>query len=158
MLAAETAIISPHLVRRLVLVDAFGLWLDDYPIPDVFIQTPEALSGLLWHDPAQAEPPAGPADADPTTVALNAQQNRAIAARFLWAVPERGLAKRLPYLRTPTLVLWGEQDRLIPPAYAQAFADRLAGARVSLIPNAGHLPMVEQPEAFDAALDAFLAG
>ena len=94
---------------------------------------------------------------DDTTRALNAQQNRAVAAKFLWAVPERGLAKRLPYLETPTLLLWGAADRLIDPAYARAFQNAIADARVELIDGAGHLPMVEQPDAFKAAVERFLA-
>ncbi len=163
MLAAEVAIISPHLVRRLVLVDAYGLWLEEHEIPDVFVQTPQALTELLWADPrgAAAGQPAPGADqdaaeVDPATQALNAHQNRAIAAKFLWAVPDRGLAKRLPYLQAPTLLVWGERDRLIPPDYAQAFAARIRDARVAIIRGAGHLPMLEQPEAFDAAVEGFL--
>jgi pimeloyl-ACP methyl ester carboxylesterase len=160
MLAAEAAIMSPHLVRKLVLVDAFGLWLDEHEIPDLFIQTPQALTALLWSNPEQsaAQTPTAEqaSEVDPATAALNAQQDRATAAKFLWAVPDRGLAKRLPYLRTPTLVVWGENDRLIAPAYAEAFRERLPDARVALIAQAGHLPMVEQPEAFDATIEQFL--
>lgn len=164
MLAAEVAIISPHLVRRLVLVDAFGLWLEEHEIADVFVKTPQALAELLWADPngAAAGQPLPNVDqaageANPATQALNAHQNRAIAAKFLWAVPDRGLAKRLPYLQAPTLLVWGERDRLIPPAYAEAFQSRIRDARTAIIPGAGHLPMLEQPEAFDAAVEAFLS-
>ena len=160
MLAAEVAAFSPYLVRRLVLVDAYGLWLDEHEIPDVFVQTPAALRELLWAQPERAEnaePAAAPADPDPATTALNAQQDRAIAAKFLWAVPERGLAKRLRYVEAPTLLLWGENDRLIPAAYADDFAARLRRAEVALIADAGHLPMLEQPDAFLAAVEPFLA-
>jgi pimeloyl-ACP methyl ester carboxylesterase len=163
MLAAEVAIISPYLVRRLALIDAYGLWLEENEIPDVFVQTPQALAELLWANPegeaasqAAAAPEAAGGEVDPAAQALNAHQNRAIAARFLWAVPDRGLAKRLPYLQTPTLLIWGERDRLIPPAYARAFESRIRNARVEIIPDAGHLPMLEQPQAFDAAVEAFL--
>ncbi len=161
MLAAEVAAFSPHLVRRLVLVDAYGLWLDEHEIPDVFVQTPAALRELLWAQPEQAEAveqrPTSGEEVDPATQALNVQQDRAIAAKFLWAVPERGLAKRLRYVEAPTLLVWGERDRLIPAAYAQAFQRQLAHAETAVIPGAGHLPMLEQPEAFLSAVERFLA-
>ncbi|HZQ35970.1 MAG TPA: alpha/beta hydrolase [Dehalococcoidia bacterium] len=161
MLAAEVAAFSPHLVRRLVLVDAYGLWLDEHEIPDVFVQPPDALRELLWAQPERvnAAEPAGEdrATTDPATRALNAQQDRAIAAKFLWAVPERGLAKRLRYVEAPTLLVWGERDRLIAPDYAQAFQRQLANAEVALIADAGHVPMLEQPEAFLRTVERFLA-
>jgi pimeloyl-ACP methyl ester carboxylesterase len=160
MLAAEVAAFSPHLVRRLVLVDAYGLWLDEHEIPDVFVQTPAALRELLWAQPERAEVleqrRGADEEVDPTTQALNAQQDRAIAAKFLWAVPERGLAKRLRYVEAPALLVWGERDRLIPPAYAQAFRRQMARAETALIADAGHLPMLEQPEAFLSTVERFL--
>jgi pimeloyl-ACP methyl ester carboxylesterase len=160
MLAAEVAVFSPHLVRKLVLVDAFGLWLEGHEIPDVFVQTPQALRELTWADP-QAEAAEQAAarmndGVEPQALTLNAQQNRAIAAKFLWAVPDRGLAKRLPYLQAPTLLLWGAEDRLIPPVYAEVFRSHLPGARVEFIPRAGHLPMLEHPKAFATVVAEFL--
>jgi aromatic-L-amino-acid/L-tryptophan decarboxylase len=52
----------------------------------------------------------------------------------------------------PTLLVLGEQDRLTPPAAARAFANRLANPRLALIPAAGHLMMLEQPETARAAM------
>lgn len=46
----------------------------------------------------------------------------------------------------PTLILWGQQDGLIAPAYAPEFASRIAGARIELLDDAGHLPHLEQPD------------
>ncbi len=56
------------------------------------------------------------------------------------------------------MIVWGKADRIIAPAYAQEFAGRIAGARVELIDQAGHLPHLEQPEAVAKAVRAFLAG
>jgi len=54
--------------------------------------------------------------------------------------------------------VWGEADRIVAPAYAQEFAGKIAGARVAMIPSAGHLPQLEQPDAVVKALSAFLGG
>jgi 3-oxoadipate enol-lactonase len=62
----------------------------------------------------------------------------------------------LPRLRVPTLVVHGEQDRLIPPANARKLARRIPGARYCSIPNAGHILMTDQPEACRAVILRFL--
>ena len=51
MIAAELAALSPHRVRRLVLANAAGLWLDEHPVADFFAMTPDQLAVALWHDP-----------------------------------------------------------------------------------------------------------
>ena len=56
----------------------------------------------------------------------------------------------------PTLLLYGEHDRLTPPAVGQALHRRIAGSEFAVIGNAGHLSNIEQPEAFNAALLDFL--
>ena len=56
----------------------------------------------------------------------------------------------------PTLVVVGEDDALTPPAQARTIADAVPGAVLAVIPGAGHLPPVEQPEATIRALEAFL--
>jgi pimeloyl-ACP methyl ester carboxylesterase len=53
---------------------------------------------------------------------------------------------RLPRIRVPTLVVHGDQDRLIPPDNGRTVARRIPGARFTMIPNAGHVMMTDQPE------------
>ena len=60
---------------------------------------------------------------------------------------------RLPRIHVPTLVVHGDQDRLIPPVNGRIVARRIPGARFVLIPNAGHIMMTDQP---DLCLDAIL--
>ncbi len=62
----------------------------------------------------------------------------------------------LPRLTVPTLVVWGERDRLLPLAHARAAAERLPQATVTFIPGVGHLPQVEAPDRFNAAVTSFL--
>lgn len=59
-------------------------------------------------------------------------------------------------IAVPTLLLYGEHDRLTPPGVGQALHSRIAGSEFAVIGNAGHLSNIEQPEAFNAALLDFL--
>ena len=58
----------------------------------------------------------------------------------------------------PTLVLWGADDPLLPAAGAAVFRGGIAGARLLLLPRAGHLPMLTRPDEFNRAIVAFLGG
>jgi pimeloyl-ACP methyl ester carboxylesterase len=60
-------------------------------------------------------------------------------------------------VKVPTLVVVGDDDRLTPPAMAKSIADAIPGARLAIIPTAGHLSNIEQPAAFNAAVLDFLA-
>src|SRR5215217_2900851 len=125
MFAAEFAAICPHRTRRLVLVDAYGLWSDDLPVPDPFVLSPKRLEAAKWADPES--PPAEPSIAapdpdDPNAAALDRARNLAAATKFMWPFAERGLRRRLPFVQAPTLVIHGERDALVPLAYADEFA------------------------------------
>ncbi len=153
MFAAELAAISPHLVRRLVLVNSYGLWDDAAPMPDPFSLTPAQLQAAKWHNPeaAQAEPVASASE--PATLR---HRNLGAATKFMWPIPDRGLTRRLPFIEAPTLVLHGTSDGLIPPAYATRLASLIPNAAFHPIEDAGHLPMLEAEEAFSNAVNSFL--
>jgi 3-oxoadipate enol-lactonase len=78
------------------------------------------------------------------------------------AAASRGMARRadsndlLPGITCPTLVIAGEEDALIPPSEAQAYAEGIPGAQFVTIPNAGHLSNLEQPDIFLATISSFL--
>lgn len=65
---------------------------------------------------------------------------------------------RLPRIKTPTLVLTGKGDLLIPPENSEILAKRIPGAELKIIPGGGHQVLIEQPEACNAALLEFLRG
>jgi pimeloyl-ACP methyl ester carboxylesterase len=67
------------------------------------------------------------------------------------------LLRRLGRVRTRTLVIWGENDPVLPPEFGQVYADAFANARFEVIPGAGHMPVHEAPQATFAAIDTFLA-
>lgn len=68
----------------------------------------------------------------------------------------RPVLGELGALRTPTLVLHGDEDRAIAPARAQRTAQAIPGARMVLVPRAGHTATVEEPEAMTRELAAFI--
>lgn len=66
------------------------------------------------------------------------------------------LLDELPRLTMPTLVVWGERDRILPVSQARAALARLPNGSLEIIPDCGHLPQVEWPDRFVRALDGFL--
>ncbi|MGA7956554.1 MAG: alpha/beta fold hydrolase, partial [Xanthobacteraceae bacterium] len=81
----------------------------------------------------------------------------ACTGKFVWPVADRGLDRRIHRIVAPTLILWGNADGIVAPAYAQEFARRISGAKVVLIDGAAHLPQLEQQERVVAAIGKFLA-
>jgi pimeloyl-ACP methyl ester carboxylesterase len=134
-----------------VLVDAAGLPLTEDGV-DTFMLSPEALRKASYTDVSHA----------PTDDAFLAQQpkNALMTARVAWCPRfyDPQLAKWLHRLRLPALIVWGEQDAVFPPRQAETFAAAIPGARTQLVAAAGHLPHVEQPQAFAAAVAAFIQG
>jgi 3-oxoadipate enol-lactonase len=62
----------------------------------------------------------------------------------------------LEKIAVPTHIIVGDEDTLTPPALSRSMAARIPGARLTVIKGAGHLSNIEQPEAFNAAVLAFL--
>ncbi|MBJ7438532.1 MAG: alpha/beta hydrolase [Sphingopyxis sp.] len=69
---------------------------------------------------------------------------------------EPAMAARIGDIKAPTLILFGDRDRLINPSAAQTFHERIAGSEVVLLKGIGHLPMDEDPDATAAAIADFL--
>lgn len=160
MFAAEFAAICPQLTRRLVLVDAYGLWLDEVGMSDPFVLGERQLAAAKWAnaDAAPAEPSIFvPQPENPRAAVLERAKNLATATKFMWPIADRGLRRRLPYIQAPALVVHGAADGLIPPVYADEFARLIPNARVVRIEGAGHLPMVEREDAFVSAVADFLS-
>jgi len=161
MIAAEMAAVAPHDLDRLALVAAAGLWIEEHPIPDIFALLPGQLVELLFQDPdkGQALLTGGVDFSDMEAFKafyLGQQRRLAMAGKILFPIPNRRVSKRLYRVSAKTLVLWGEADRLIVPAYAQRWARLIPGATVQMIPDAGHMLPYEQPETFVDALVRFL--
>lgn len=157
-LAAEVAAFSPATVRRLVLVAPFGLFDPEEPVTDIWAQKPRELPEVLSAHPERLEAAlTAPQGADATEWEITLHRAREAAARLLWPFGDLGLAKRLHRVRAPTLLVWGEDDRVVPPSYAKRFAGGIGGwVEVREIADAGHVAEIDQPEAVASAVLAFL--
>ena len=83
---------------------------------------------------------------------------REASARYLWPNGATHLEKRLGRIACPALVLWGEQDRVLPPSYAGKLQDGITGpVTVQTIADAGHMAELDRPDAVAAAVGKFLA-
>ena len=156
MLAAEVAALASQRLARLVLVCPAGLWLDQVPIPDFFTFSPEQLVKSALHDPKGSVGKTLLAQFQDPDLVLDSYRCLASAGKFLWPIPDKGLKKRIHRVKVPTLVVWGASDGLIPTAYADAFHSAIPGSRVAILNGAGHLPMLEQREAFVDSVVHFL--
>lgn len=157
MIAAEMAAIAPHAVSRLGLIAPAGLWLDAHPIPDIFAMLPYQMPAYLYHDveAGRARMTAGAQLDNPewlkAFLVTNARQ-LGMAGKLLFPIPDRGLAQRLYRIRARTVLVWGESDKLIVPAYGEAFRAAISGAQLITIAQAGHLVPHEKPAAVLQAL------
>ena len=149
MIAAEMAAIAPHDVSRLALICPAGLWLETNPVPDMFSLMPYEYPALLFHDVKKGTEllTAGMALDNPEWLkgflVTNARQ-MGMAGRILFPIPERGLSSRLYRIKAKTILIWGDDDRLIAPAYAQAFRKGISGSELVMIPEAGHMVTLEK--------------
>lgn len=160
-IAADLATIEPRRIARLVLVAAAGVRAE-IPTPDTFTYSPAQLADLIYHDEgrrAAAVRQAEAIESDPEGFERYLR-NRIATARLSWNpyMHDPKLTHRLHRVTAPTLVLWGAHDRLLPAGYAQRWAELLPDAEVAIVADAGHLPLVEAPEAALAVLRTFLEG
>lgn len=153
--AAEMAVRSTARLRSLTLVGAVGITAGGEPIPDVFRMAEEENLRRYYADPERAARRIGDlAGADYRIVAKNRATVTRLAYRPRFHNPS--LAKWLHRIDVPTLLLWGAQDGLVPPAFGKAYRALIPGARLVVLPGAGHAPFDEQKDAFLAAFLEFV--
>ena len=139
---AEIAALGSPRVRDVVLIDAVGLDVPEHPPANFFGLTPEQAAAYAYHDP-------GSFLVDPST--LTPEQVAAMAANretmrvYVGGMSDPGLPARLATITVPTVVLWGESDRVVTPEYGRAYAAAIPGARFELLPATGHAPQIESP-------------
>jgi pimeloyl-ACP methyl ester carboxylesterase len=144
-IAAELALAAPDRMGRLVLIDAAGLDSAAHPIVDFFSLTPAEVAELSWADPEGHQiDVAAMTDAQRAIFAGN---RAALLAYGGQAMADPSLTARLAGVAAPTLVLWGEADRIVTPDYGKEYAAAIPGAVFRVVPGAGHLPQLENPEA-----------
>ena len=147
-LAAEVAAMWPHKVEKLVLVAPFGLYDPERPTANPWAQQGGAFAGLFCNDAdAYGDFIRRPNDADPVEWPIEMTRARETAARLLWPLGDTRLVRRLHRVICPTLIVWGADDRVIPPSYAETFAAAIAGpTEVRHLSSAGHLADIDRPQ------------
>jgi pimeloyl-ACP methyl ester carboxylesterase len=158
--AAEVAVRSTERLAGLVLVDALGVkhgGRTDRDIADIYAMSNADVAAHFYHDPARNR---RDLTQMPEHVLTGIARSRETMALFGWK-PYMHNPSLKPWLRRidiPTLVLWGESDRMVRPDYGRAYAAAIPGARFVSIPEAGHYPHIEQPQRFVAEIEQFAAG
>ena len=162
---------APDRVTRLVLVDAAGYRYPPGSIPLAWriarVPLLNTLSEQLMARPLIVQGLTSVV-ADPKRITeamvdryyeltLREGNRHAFVQRARDWTPGEGVDK-VSGLQLPTLVLWGAQDRLIPPALAQRFAADIPGAQVVVLPDLGHIPQEEDPQRSLAPVLVFLDG
>jgi pimeloyl-ACP methyl ester carboxylesterase len=159
-IGAELSNMVPGRFRRLIFVGPVGVKLgsrDALDIPDIFATPAETIEKLLYHEPERFRP--DPAKMTDQELAIMLR-NRETTALLTWEpwMHNPKLRHRLHRVTNKALFLRGEHDGLISAAYMDGYARLLPNARTLTLPLAGHVPHVEQPEAFVSAALAFLDG
>jgi pimeloyl-ACP methyl ester carboxylesterase len=148
--AAELAVRNTSRLASLTLVCAVGITADGMPVDDMFRMSAEENARRFYHDPDRVRRRLKMlAAADPRMLV----RNRSTVVRLAYPSfvnPE--LAKWLHRVDVPTLLVWGENDGLVPPRFGEAYRKLIPDATLVVIPQAGHAAFEEQPDAF---LDAF---
>jgi pimeloyl-ACP methyl ester carboxylesterase len=179
LIALRVALSEPARVGALVLVDSAGLGREVNPaFASVNVFGPFEAAMPFWRTPVGAyqrawgrtallfaHPPGSvPREwlAEQCRLALCSgylEAHLSVLRAIVGPLGQREvLVDRLPSLEVPTLVVWGAGDRVFPERQAREAAARLREGSLAVIPSCGHMPHVECPERFLAALDGFLVG
>lgn len=168
--AWKTAVDHPERVSRLVLVDAAGypFKAEDMPVAFKIARMP-ALKPVMAHllprtmiDASVRNVYGNPDKVTPALIdryyelTLRAGNRAALTERFTQAPPGQ-YAEQIRLVRQPTLILWGGRDHLIPPVNGDRFHADIAGSRLVVFNDLGHVPQEEDPARTVGALQAFLA-
>jgi pimeloyl-ACP methyl ester carboxylesterase len=148
-LAMELAVRSTERLQRLILVDSVGIkpgQREDRDIADVFGLPHSELNQRLFHNVSNAPDQSALSDSARAVIAAN----RTALALYTWEpyMHNPQLPHRLHRVRIPSHLIWGQSDGIVSVDYAQALQAMLPNATLDIIENAGHLPQIEQPDAF----------
>ena len=155
-LALEMAIRSTARFASLTLVASAGIRIKGAPITNIFIMDRAQLVRSLWFDQKivaqELERTPSPAEIDQII------NNTVAAARLGWQPRffNPKLAKWLHRIDVPTHVVWGAEDRIVPPAYAAEFQRLIPHAALTTLPAAGHIPFAEKSDEAAAAVSNFI--
>jgi len=154
-MAVEIAVWFPERLGRLVLANAAGIRVKGSPIADLFAMNPQEMVAACFDD-FSAAAPLMPAEMSFDYI-IDQFRQRTTLASLAWNPHfDPKLERRLERVQCPTLVIWGENDRLIPPVYGERYQQLIAGAKLVTLQGTGHMPMFEKPAEWSEAITTFL--
>jgi pimeloyl-ACP methyl ester carboxylesterase len=157
-IAAEIATKAPERLGKLVFIGPVGVKVgpsDKLDIPDIFAMPQAEVQKLIYHDPAKFTPDMTKMSDEQLSAMFRGRETLALLVWEPWMHNPK-LKRRLHRIKNPALFIRGASDGLVSDQYMQAYAKFLPNAQTMTIPNAGHVPQIEQPEAFAAAVQKFL--
>src|SRR5262252_5413940 len=157
-IALEMCVRCLQRIGRLVLIDSVGVKFgerEERDIADIYALPGDELIRRTFFDPVGAAPDYSTlSDEEAASIA----RDRAATALYGWRpyMHDPGLHQWLQRVRVPTLVLWGENDGIVPPHYGEKLCRSLPDARFELIRQAGHYPQIERPDEVADAVERFV--
>lgn len=167
-IAAELAVRHPEKIRKLVLIGATGLFVQGALIGDVFMNAqPEygssyaTLREMLFSSADQPNAlemfPDGKGELEDE---VRRYQMLRLSSRIGFKPPyfyNHSLRNRLHRITSPTLVIWGEHDHMVPLKHGETYTEGIPDAKLTIVPGAGHSAHVEKPEESAQLISDFLA-
>ncbi|MBN9380357.1 MAG: alpha/beta hydrolase [Chitinophagaceae bacterium] len=145
----------PEKVRRMVLTGSSGLYentsIGSYPKRSNYAYIRERVA-YTFYDPAIATDTLVDEVFQITTDAPKCMS----IVRMAKSAQRNYVADLLPEISTPTLLIWGEDDKITPPDVAREFESLLPRASLIMLSQCGHVPMMEKPREFNTILDKYL--
>ena len=157
--AAEMAAMGAVGLKGLILVDAAGIKPDEGEIAEIFMVSSDTRLQQRFYDSSQVP------NYDHYSRELTPEEqvvdhgNREMASRLCWRpyLYNPSLPYYLRKTATPTLIVWGRQDAIIPLECGRLFEKALPNSSLKIIDDCGHSPAIEKPQEFLAAVDLFLS-
>jgi len=154
-MAAELAVWYSEMIGKLIINNAPGIRVKGSPMADLFALNPKEALALCFEN-LDAAAPLIPAEVNIDFLMTQYRENVSLALLMWNPNYDPKLERRLARITCPTLIIWGANDRLIPPVYGEAWHRLIAGSKLVSLPGTGHMPMFEQQEAWMQQVVAFL--
>ena len=157
-IAADLAVRNSNSLRSLTLITPAGIHVPGVQKGDLFLWTPEQLLRNLFFNQAIPDMVLKlPVDEDERKRQM---KNALTLAKVGWQprLYDPNLRKWLHRINRPTLIIWGDNDKLIPPAYGPAFRDLIPGSKLEVIKDCGHVPHIEKADETVALIVKHISG
>ncbi|MFQ5997742.1 MAG: alpha/beta fold hydrolase [Candidatus Bathyarchaeia archaeon] len=152
-IASLAALAAPNRVRKLVLIGSAGLVLADSPIKFSADENPESSARRIFYNQKVADLYILSGGASNT---VDEDKNFRLTISKLFSEGLTHLGSRLSSLTTPTLIVWGAHDEVIPVAHGHEMNKLIPNSSFVIIPETGHLPQVEEPDKVYGLVTRFL--